>query len=94
MMCFLVRKMYKRNYGILIRVMFTVYIYFYQFQIEVPYSDESRIICITSLGIQLFVDDWGVQLPPKRKVFRFHENHSQKVSQDPWGIRTILKPIW
>ena len=27
-------------------------------------------------------DDWGVQSPPKRKVFRFHY-HSQKVSQDP-----------
>ena len=32
--------------------------------------------------ITLSEDDWGVQSPPKRKVFRFHY-HSQKVSQDP-----------
>ena len=47
--------------------------------------------------ITLSEDDWGVQSPPKRKVFRFHD-HSQKVSQDPLSqehfiLDSVFTPI-
>ena len=50
-----------------------------------------------SLEIQLYPitlseDGWGVQSPPKRKVFRFHY-HSQKVSQDPSGNGRNPAPV-
>ena len=41
-------------------------------------APKGGVILLPTNPITLSEDDWGVQSPPKRKVFRFHY-HSQKV---------------
>ena len=46
--------------------------------------------CFPKDPITLSEDDWGVQSPPKRIVFRFHY-HSQKVIGSLWFVCNDVK---
>ena len=58
--------------------------------VGVLFLKNQTLVTVPRDPITLSDDDWGVQSPPKRKVFRFHY-HSQKVIGSLGYIYTIAR---